>query len=395
MATIQKRKNKKGTVRYEIQYYKDGARKTISLDSGYDERQAKRVKTQLEELLVCLEARAKPDASLAAWLENLDEGLRERLAKADLLVFVEPPTHGEIWRRFYDSPRFQRMAPNTARNYRGVATRFFEFFDESRRVEETSKADADEWRKSLVDAGYAEATAAGAVKCVRSVYNWAVDANLLESHPFTDVYRGSFQNKRREFFVSRDWYRRLLDACPDQDWRTILALCRIGGLRRPSEVLEARWDDVNWDAERFAVRDRKRKTTRVIPLFPELREELDKQFFATQGNDCPYIVANHRFDSNNLRTGLSRIIFHAGLPQWERIFHNLRGSRSCELFSEQPAHVASAWMGQSEKVANAHYLHPTDDDYRRALTPKSETLGTPDPLFSALETRSKKSLRSL
>ena len=54
MATIQKRKNKKGTVRYEIQYYKDGARKTISLDSGYDERQAKRVKTQLEELLVCL-----------------------------------------------------------------------------------------------------------------------------------------------------------------------------------------------------------------------------------------------------------------------------------------------------------------------------------------------------
>ncbi|MBQ2850543.1 MAG: tyrosine-type recombinase/integrase [Thermoguttaceae bacterium] len=369
MATLAKRKNKKGTVRYEIQYYTEGGRRSISLGSAYNEKQAKRIATYVEALISCVETGTRPDASLAAWLENLDDDLRERLAKADLLLITERMTHGAVWRRFYESPRFQRMAPNTTRNYRGVATRFFEFFDEKQPVDEATKVDAEEWRRAIIDAGYAEATAAGAVKCVRSVYNWAVDSNLIESHPFDAVYRGSFKNKKREFFVSREWYVKLLENCPDQDWRTILALCRIGGLRCPSEVLEARWDDVNWEKERFAVRDRKRKTTRVIPLFPELREELDKQFFANQGGDCPYIVAHHRFDSNNLRTGLSRIIFHAGLPQWERIFHNLRGSRSCELFSEQPAHVASAWMGQSEKVANAHYLHPTDEDFRRALEP--------------------------
>lgn len=372
MATLAKRKNKKGTVRYEIQYYTEGGRRSISLGSAYNEKQAKRIATHVEALISCVETGARPDASLAAWLENLNDDLRERLAKADLLLITERMTHGAVWRRFYESPRFQRMAPNTTRNYRGVATRFFEFFDEKQPVDEATKVDAEEWRRAIIDAGYAEATAAGAVKCVRSVYNWAVDSNLIESHPFNAVYRGSFKNKKREFFVSREWYAKLLENCPDQEWRTILALCRIGGLRCPSEVLEARWDDVNWELERLAVRDRKRKTTRVIPLFPELREELNKQFFANQGGDCPYIVANHRFNSNNLRTGLSRVIFHAGLPQWERIFHNLRGSRSCELFSAYPAHVASAWMGQSEKVANAHYLHPTDEDYRRALEPDKD-----------------------
>ncbi len=366
MATLNRKKNKKG-IRYEVQFYRNGTRYYLNLGAKYDERQAQRVKNCVEELVECVQTRARPTATLTAWLDEIDETLRERLFDLDLLTTANRLTHGDVWRRFLASPRFVRMAPNTARNYRGVRDRFFDFFDENQAVEEATKVDAEEWRLSMFDKRYAEATVAGAIKCVRSIYNWAVDSNLIDDHPFNSVQRGSFENKKREFFVSRAWYAKLLENCPDQDWRTILALCRIGGLRCPSEVLEARWDDVNWELERLAVRDRKRKTTRVIPLFPELREELDKQFFANRGGDCPYIVANHRFNSNNLRTGLSRIIFHAGLPQWERIFHNLRGSRSCELFSRHPAHVASAWMGQSEKVANAHYLHPTDDDYRQAL----------------------------
>ena len=384
MATLNRKKNKNGNIRYEIQFRQNGERRTLTLGAKYDERNAELAKINVEALLECVQTRARPSATLAAWLGEIDDVLRNRLAELDLLTTSKCLTHGDVWRRFYISPRFVRMAPNTTRNYRGVATRFFEFFDENQLVEHATKADAEEWRLSLLDKRYAEATVAGAIKCVRSIYNWAVDARLISEHPFNSIQRGSFENKKREFFVSRAWYAKLLESCPDQDWRTILALCRIGGLRCPSEVLEARWDDVNWDAERFAVRARKRKTTRVIPLFPELREELDKQFFATQGSDCPYVIANHRFDSNNLRTGFSRIIFHAGLPQWERIFHNLRGSRSCELFSEQPAHVASAWMGQSEKVANAHYLHPTDDDYRRALEPGASRLHETKPEPTAI-----------
>ena len=36
----------------------------------------------------------------------------------------------------------------------------------------------------------------------------------------------------------------ILEACPDQEWRTLFALVRYGGLRCPSEVLKLKWSDI-------------------------------------------------------------------------------------------------------------------------------------------------------
>lgn len=62
-----------------------------------------------------------------------------------------------------------------------------------------------------------------------------------------------------------------------------------------------------------------------------------------------------------------RLIGQAGLDVWPRLNHNLRGSRSNELFSAFPDYVAEYWMGHSKKVAKKHYLHVIDDQYRLAL----------------------------
>ena len=48
-------------------------------------------------------------------------------------------------------------------------------------------------------------------------------------------------------------YRALLNAAPDQDWRTLIALCRIGGLRCDSETSRVRWIDVNWEKKTLLV----------------------------------------------------------------------------------------------------------------------------------------------
>lgn len=367
MATLIKKTNKKGGKRFEIQFYWDGRRRTVVLGSRYSERQAGLVKCQVERLIDCAATNRDPDQALEAWSETLDDALREKLVALGLLAQNERLTLGEVWERFVDSQRFARFADNTARNYLAVRKRFFEFFDERDPTDVVTKVDAAEQRESMIAEGFAEATVAGAVKCVRTVFRWAVDATLIESHPFDAIPRGSFENKSREFFIPLDWYARLLDRRPERAPNAFdFAYCRIGGLRCPSETSAARWEDVDWERGTLLVRDSKRKRTRLIPLFPELRQELDKQFFETQGDPSPYVIARRRGPSANLRTSFARIVFWAGLPQWERLFHNLRGSRSCELFSAYPAHVASAWMGHAEKVANAHYLHPTDDDFARA-----------------------------
>ena len=71
--------------------------------------------------------------------------------------------------------------------------------------------------------------------------------------------------------------------------------------------------------------------------------------------------------SGNLRTYFEKIVFWAGLQKWERLFQNLRASRSIELFSRHPDHVAEVWMGQTKEIARKHYLHVTDADYKTAL----------------------------
>jgi integrase len=82
-------------------------------------------------------------------------------------------------------------------------------------------------------------------------------------------------NKAREFFVTRETTGRVIEACPDHEWRLIVALSRYGGLRCPSEHLALRWDAIDWERDRMTVTSPKTEHNeggerRVVPIFPEL-----------------------------------------------------------------------------------------------------------------------------
>ena len=52
-------------------------------------------------------------------------------------------------------------------------------------------------------------------------------------------------NRDRDYFVTLDEAKRVLDACPDAQWRLVFALSRFGGLRCPSEHSLLKWEDVD------------------------------------------------------------------------------------------------------------------------------------------------------
>ena len=193
----------------------------------------------------------------------------------------------------------------------------------------------------------------------------------IRKNPFEGIQRRSFVNEAKRQYIPKEWYDRLLDACPDQTWRTLLALCRFGGLRNPSETLALKWVDVNWEKSRLKVTSPKTehhrgKESRVIPIFPEIRVELERQFEQADEGGSPFVIDRWRDTAQNLRTHFARIIFRAGLEQWPDLFQNLRRSRDNELSSEYAAYIAAAWMGHSSTIAARHYLFPTDDDFNRA-----------------------------
>jgi integrase len=182
---------------------------------------------------------------------------------------------------------------------------------------------------------------------------------------FTDVKASGQANRDRQFHVDRDVIFRVIDAAPDAEWRLIIALSRFGGLRCPSEHLALRWQDVDWERNRFCV-DSPKTGQRWIPIFPELRPYLDECFeLAEERSD--HVITRYRNSNANLRTTFTKIIRRAGEKPWPKLFHNLRASRETELASEYPIHVVCEWIGNTAAIAARHYLTVREADFESAV----------------------------
>ena len=102
-------------------------------------------------------------------------------------------------------------------------------------------------------------------------------------------------------------------------------------------------------------------------MFPELRPHLEAAF--DEAEPGTFVITKYRDASQNLRTHLQRIIQKAGLKPWPKLFQNLRSTRETELAENNPLHVVTAWLGNSQIVAAKHYLQVTDEHFERALMP--------------------------
>lgn len=370
MASLQERKRKNGSS-FVIQFMLFGVRKTMFLDGKYSRSFAREIKERVERIACCIESCDELDRGTSQWLSEIGDDLRERLESVGLVEVQKIVTIGNILDQFIDQSEDRKAS--TLEAYESTFRRAKMFFDRETPCDGITASDCREWKRFELQR-WSKATVAADVGKMRTAFNWAIKNGILEKNVFTKIKRGSQENKDREFFVPMEWYEKLLESCPDQTWRTIVALCRIGGLRCPSEVLGVRWEDVNWEHNRLLVRSPKTEhvsghASRTIPLWSELRKELEAQFEQAEEGGSPFVIPRYHGSESpkNMRCCFERIIFHAGLPQWERIFHNLRGSRSNELFASLPSYLASYWMGQTEAVARKHYLHATDQDYEKAL----------------------------
>ena len=181
---------------------------------------------------------------------------------------------------------------------------------------------------------------------------------------------GVRENKARMYYVTREEAQKVLDACPDAQWRLLFALSRFGGLRCPSEHLGLRWGDVDWEHGRITVHSPKTehhagKESRQIPLFPEIRLYLEEVWDQTEPG-TEWVMTRYRRANANLRTQLERIIRRAGLKPWPKPFQNCRSTRETELAETYPIHVVCAWIGNTVAVAAKHYLQVTDADFEKA-----------------------------
>jgi len=322
------------------------------------------------------------------WVAGLSKADHERLVKFDLVMprlKSEATRLGDFITLYVDERKDAK--PGTKEVWRQCERSLVEFLKADTQLAAVTPGDADRYKTMLstkigrTGKKLKPMTIRKRLQFATMIFRAAMRRRIVRENPFLGVGVKALKGGEKEFITIAQT-EAILDKCPDHHWRSIVALARYGGLRCPSEVLSLRWVDIDWAAETITVQSPKTahhagKETRIIPLWPQLREHLDAAFFAPERDASPYVV-DERFrqaaigkDGNwrnvNLRTTFEKIVARAGVPKYPRIFHSLRASRQTELAETEPAFRVCAWLGNSEDVARDHYYLTSADQAKESI----------------------------
>lgn len=326
---------------------------------------AKQVKHHVDEILAMRGTTTNIPSATQSWLDGIDDELYASLNRLGLVPLRAG--RGDVTLtigRMFDLyiGRRKDLSDRSIINIKAARSSMVDHFG-VRSVRSIQPAECADWRRRLM-AKYAPPTVAGMVKKSRQVFKDASMRGLIERDPMAGVKAGSQKNRSRIVFVDRATIKRVIDETPDAETRLAIKLARFGGLRVPSELAVLTWDSILWDKKRIAIYSPKTKSTRIIPLFPELFPELQDVFDAAEIGEKKVLPRMSR--DKNLRTRFQKIIIRAGVMPWAKLFHNLRASRQTELAATFPIHVVCEWIGNSEAIAKDHYLSVTEENFDRA-----------------------------
>ncbi len=346
----------------------DGARKTLRLGK-VTQRAAEAVKLRVEMILSAQLTGHALDDETARWLAGLDREMNEKLAAVGLTERREHTTLKAFIDDYVESR--SDIKDRSVSRIREAGEKLVACFGAEKRLRDFTLADGAKFRQWLLSKGLAENTVRRNCGRAKQFFKAAIRQKLVTENPFGDLVSAVRANTARMRFIDRDMSAKVLEACPNAEWRLIFALSRFGGVRCPSETLSIRWTDVDWKHERIRVPSPKTehiegKESRLIPLFPELRPHLEAARAEAEPG-VEYLITRYRSVRQNLATQFERIVCRAGIEPWPKLFQNLRSTRETELMETYPSHVVCAWIGNSESVAQKHYLQITDEHFAKAI----------------------------
>jgi integrase len=310
-----------------------------------------------------------PDDETARWITQLDEVMKRRLAKAGLIEAAMAVRLGPFLDDYIHSRKDVKASTHLVYNH--TRRNLVDFFGKNKLLREITEGDADNFRIFLANhENLADNTVRRRMGIAKQYFRAAMRRKLISENPFQGQSCLVRDNRAKNYFITVEEARAVLDACPNAQWRMLFGLCRWGGLRCPSEVLRLTWDDVDWDKRRFTVHASKTEHhvdggIRQVPMFPELVPLFHDVFDQAEPGE-KHVITQYRDPSQNLRTQFKKIIKRAGLTPWPKLFQNLRSTRETELADQYPIQVVCAWIGNSPQVAAKHYLQVREDYFDTA-----------------------------
>lgn len=370
MASIEERKSSSG-ISYVVVFYRNGKKNKISLDSGYNRRDAENARLAVQGFLDA-ERKGEPlDRRTQSYFDTAPPDLIKRFGVLGFDVARTQLTIADIWKEFraYEETT---VKPSSIIHRETVYKRFQSFFPPDVKFDDLTPIRVQEFRDELVKL-YAPTTVAKSIVDLRTFGAWAIKRGYATSNPFKEVPTGKTGNRNRDFQVPAEWAPRILEACPTQNWRTLFCLWRFAGLRQQEPMLLTR-DSVDLSERKLRVYATKTERYekggfRTVPIVPILANELEAQLRVLPKNENYLIFENRR---KSFERGFQYILMQAGLTKWEKTFQNMRSSCENDWIAEGiPSHVVASWLGHSVKTQEAYYLRVLPEYFDRVTAPRA------------------------
>ena len=240
-------------------YIQGGKRLKIHLGK-MSAKGADTVKAHVEEILEAKDTARPIDHATVEWLKKADDVIHTKLTDKGLVAPRSAASESALG-TFVDRYLSVRtdIKPRTRINLTQVRNDLVTYFGAGKPLADVNEGDADEWRLWLSDT---RKLGPNSIRrhCgrARQLFRAAMKKQKITANPFAEMKDTKvLANKAREHFISRDVAAKVLEACPDAQWRLLFALSRFGGLRCPSEHLALKWADIHWPAPHRTIRKSK------------------------------------------------------------------------------------------------------------------------------------------
>lgn len=346
---------------WQLNFMKDGSRRTLYLGRGYTSSSADRIAKTITDVVAHHRRNETLPADIVHKIESFPDRIRQNMERIGLRVDCRTKTLSELCRAKIESVRQGSVKPATVQKYQEVSARLLKFFGGDRKLISVTKIEADQFRQDWLRTS-SESTVSRGIRMCRTIFRFAVDQDWLAKDPFAKVAAGYEVNADRQIYVSRQTIRDVMQACERDSDRLILALARFGGLRIPSEIRDLRFSDFVGNVIKIG-KDTK-TGAREVPFFTEIREEF--------GRIVPPADLSGRIFGKlgGFRLRIQRAICRAGFLVWEKLFVNLRSSCITDLaergYSDK---TLNAIFGNSAAVRARHYIQfRREREYSRVLS---------------------------
>ena len=287
----------------------------------------------------------------------------------------QAPRLGDYCARFLE--HHPEYSPGTVEMYRQTIRYLLGFFDEDLRIDQITRATAADWRAALaagefrclnqIDKGAPNVgTVCRHVREVKKMFNEAADQELIGRNPFAKLQGTPPKPDKTWAYVDLPALDLLMDACRNDGWRMLLALCRLAGLRQ-GEALRLTWADVDLERRRLLIVNpgthrSTKKRTRQVPIVPKLHDLLFEVWMKDGRGERVVGLQPHA----DLWRAFGKLCRRIGLERHDRWCHTLRKHCETDWMAEHPAMVVSEWLGHSVQVAMQYYVRAEDRDFEQA-----------------------------